>query len=57
MGCVCSLSRQIENNADINIKDNQQIKTNLNMNNISIQNQKDKEDIIIETKSKYIKFI
>ena len=50
MGCVCSLSRQIENNADINIKDNQQIKTNLNMNNISIQNQKDKEDIIIETK-------
>ena len=50
MGCVCSIYRQIENFADVNIKNNKQIKRNLNMNNISIHNQEEKEDIIIKTK-------
>lgn len=51
MGCICSKSRQIENGADINIKNIQQIKPNLNLQIASIQNQDKKENIIIEVKN------
>ena len=51
MGCVCSIFRQMDNITDINVKNNNQIiKPNLNMKKMSIQNQKEREDIIIETK-------
>ena len=51
MGCICSITRQI--NSDIDIKKDREIKVNLKTNNIINHNkdkEKEKEDIIIETK-------
>ena len=48
MGCFCNINRQID--ADVNLKNNHIIKANLNLNKHMIHNQKDKDDIIIETK-------
>ena len=47
MGCICSISREI--NSDIDIKKNREIKVNLKTNNL-VNHNKEKEDIIIETK-------
>ena len=49
MGCICSISRQIF--ADVNIRKESEIKNSTNNNKIFFQNQRPKENIIIEKKN------